>query len=76
MLELFKQGCIAMCIGMGVVLTFLCILIMAMIIMSKIVRYLNKIFPEQSANQQKAKKSKSVDDEQIAAAIAAVMAKI
>ena len=76
MIELFKQGCIAMCIGMGVVLAFLCILILSMIIMSKIVKYLNKIFPEQSPNQLKVQKSKTSDDEQIAAAIAAVMAKI
>ena len=35
-----------MCIGMGFVLCFLFILIVSMMIMSKVVGYLNKIFPE------------------------------
>lgn len=77
-LMLLEEGLIAMCIGMGVVLSFLIILIFAMSIMSKVVGYLNKIFPEVVAAPAK-NKSKSVsnakEDEQIAIAIAAVMAR-
>ena len=40
------DGIIVMCLGMGTVLCFLCLMILAMIIMSKVVLYLNKIFPE------------------------------
>lgn len=61
-----------MCIGMGFVLCFLCMLIVSMMIMSKIVGYLNKIFPE--AVETPKKQVKSGDDEEIAVAIAAVIA--
>ena len=61
-----------MCIGMGFVLCFLCMLIVSMIIMSKVVGYLNKIFPE--AVETPKKQTKSGDDEEIAVAIAAVKA--
>jgi len=75
-LMLLQEGLIAMCIGMGVVLSFLVILIFAMGIMSRVVGYLNKIFPEEVAAPAKAKKSASAkEDEQIAVAIAAVMAR-
>ena len=45
-LELLNQGLTAMGIGMGVVLSFLIILIASMAVMSNVVGYLNKIFPE------------------------------
>ena len=65
-----------MSIGMGFVLAFLCILIVSMTVMSKVVGYLNKIFPEAVEETKKAtKKVASSDDEAIAVAIAAVMAK-
>ena len=44
--ELWMQGLVAMCIGMGTVLSFLCLMIVAMTIMSAVVRKLNQIFPE------------------------------
>ena len=63
-------------IGMGTVLVFLCILIGSMRIMSTIVLYLNKIFPEKVETVQKAvKKVVSNDDEAIAVALAAIMAR-
>lgn len=62
-----------MCIGMGFVLCFLCMLIVSMMIMSKIVGYLNKIFPEAIEEPKKQLKS-SGDDTEIAVAIAAVKA--
>lgn len=65
-----------MCIGMGFVLAFLCVLIGSMSIMSKVVGYLNKIFPEAVEEVKKtAKKIATDDDSVIAAVIAAVMAK-
>lgn len=69
-------GFTLMGIGMGTVLVFLCILIGSMRIMSMIVLYLNKIFPEKVETVQKAvKKVVSNDDEAIAVALAAIMAR-
>ena len=69
-------GFTLMGIGMGTVLVFLCVLIGSMRIMSTIVLYLNKIFPEKVETVQKAvKKVVSNDDEAIAVALAAVMAR-
>lgn len=69
-------GFTLMGIGMGTVLTFLCVLIASMRIMSTIVLYLNKIFPEKVETVQKAvKKVVSNDDEAIAVALAAIMAR-
>lgn len=68
-------GFTLMGIGMGTVLVFLCVLIGSMRIMSTIVLYLNKIFPEKVETVQKAvKKVVSNDDEAIAVALAAIMA--
>lgn len=64
-----------MCIGMGFVLAFLCILIFSMMIMSKVVGYLNKIFPEAVEEVKKVAKKVVDDDSVIAAVIAAVVAK-
>ena len=74
-MELLEEGLIAMCIGMGVVFTFLTVLIIAMHIMSKVVIRLNSIFPEKIEAPAKSKKSAGNEEEQIAVAIAAVMAK-
>lgn len=74
--ENFILGLTLMGIGMGFVLLFLCLLIMSMHIMSKIVLYLNKIFPEKVEVAQKAvKKVISGDEESIAVALAAIMAR-
>ena len=61
-------------IGMGFVLCFLCLLIFSMMIMSKVVGYLNKIFPEAVEEVKKVAKKVVDDDSAIAAAIAAVVA--
>ncbi len=75
-LTLLKEGLITMSLGMGVVFTFLVVLIFAMDIMSKFVGYLNEIFPEVVATPAKSKKtSTAVEDEQIAVAIAAAVAR-
>ena len=75
-LQLLNQGLILMLIGMGVVFSFLCILVFAMGVMSKIVGYLNKIFPELTNSVTKpVKRTNASDEEAIAAAIAIAYAK-
>lgn len=70
-LELLSEGSTLMLIGMGTVFSFLCILICSMFIMSKVVRFLNKIFPEAVVELKTAKKSSSSsNDDEIALAIA------
>lgn len=71
-----ENGLALLLIGMGAVLAFLTVLIFAMGIMSKIVGWLNKIFPEAVEEiKSTAKKVASNVDEAIAVAIAAIMAK-
>ena len=75
--ELLIQGFSVMCIGMGTVVTFLCVTILSMFVMSAVVGKLNQIFPEvlpQSAGGVKKVASSSNDDE-VAAAIVAAMFK-
>ncbi|MEE3350298.1 MAG: OadG family transporter subunit [Candidatus Gastranaerophilaceae bacterium] len=71
--ELWIQGLVAMCIGMGTVLSFLCLMIFAMHIMSAIVKKLNLIFPEVIAQPAGVKKVASSNDEEIAVAILSAM---
>lgn len=71
-----ENGLALLLIGMGFVLAFLTLLIAGMFIMSKVVGWLNKLFPE-AVDEVKttAKKVASNVDEAIAVAIAAIMAK-
>ena len=71
--ELLVEGLSAMLIGMGTVLSFLCLMIISMFIMSKVVRRLNEIFPEAVTATTTAKVSVKSDDSEVAAAIAAAM---
>jgi len=73
--NLWILGLQMMLIGMGFVLSFLCLLIFSMSVMSKVVGYLNKIFPEAVEEVKKVAKKVADDDSAIAVAIAAVMAK-
>ena len=73
--NLWLLGLQMMGIGMGFVLCFLCILIFSMMIMSKVVGYLNKISPEAVEEVKKAVKKAADDDSVIAAVIAAVISK-
>ena len=76
MTEILTEGLSLMLIGMGTVLLFLCIMIVAMKIMSKAVAKLNTIFPEPVAAVAGNKKLKmSGDDSEIAAAIVAALFK-
>ena len=71
-----ENGLALLLIGMGTVLAFLTLLIFCMGIMSRIVGWLNKIFPEAVEDvKSAAKKVASNVDEAIAVAIAAIMAK-
>lgn len=71
-----ENGLALLLIGMGTVLAFLTVLIFAMGTMSKIVGWLNKIFPEAVKEvKTTAKKVASNVDEAIAVAIAAIIAK-
>lgn len=77
LLEIFNEGIAVMCIGMGTVFIFLCIMILAMTCMSKAVAKINTIWPEpvpQVAGSNKKKTTKG-DDSEIAAAIVAAMFK-
>ncbi len=70
------DGLVLLGMGMGFVLCFLVILIFVMGIMTKVVTYLNKIFPEAVEEvKTTAKKVSANVDEAIALAIAAVKAK-
>lgn len=68
-LELWTQGLVAMAIGMGTVLCFLCLMIFAMFIMSAVVKKLNEIFPELIPQAAGVKKVSSSSDEEVAVAI-------
>ncbi len=68
------EGLALLGLGMGFVLSFLCVLIGSMHVMSLIVGYLNKIFPEKIEVVEK-KSVNSSDDAAIAVALAAIMLK-
>ncbi len=75
-LEILENGLVVMLTGMGFVLVFLIILIGVMFVMSLIVKYLNKIFPEAVEEvKTTVKKAATNVDEAIAVAIAAIMAR-
>ena len=76
MSETWINGLMLLAIGMGFVVSFLVILIIAMGAMSKVVGYLNKVFPEAVEEVKTvAKKAAAGIDEAIALAIAASIAK-
>ena len=75
--ELLIEGLSAMLIGMGTVLSFLCLMIISMFIMSGVVKKLNEIFPEvvPAGARVNNKKTANGDDSEIAAAIVAAVFK-
>ena len=73
--SVITEGLTIMCIGVGFVMSFLCVLILSMHVMSLIVEYLNKIFPEQVFEIEKPSKNKTNDDEAIAVALAVIKAR-
>lgn len=69
------EGLVLLGLGMGFVISFLCILIVGMYGMSAIVGYLNKIFPEKVEVVEKKSSKTTNDDAAIAVALAAIMAR-
>ncbi len=63
-----------MIMGMGTVFSFLIILVIAMVITSKVLVYINKFFPEAVVEATAAKPANKSNDEEIAIAIAATKA--
>jgi len=72
--ELWIEGGTTMVVGMGIVFSFLVILVFAIMIMAQVVAYINKICPLPVV-EPKAAKAKSNDESEIALAIALAMAK-
>jgi len=71
---MLNDGLVIVLMGMTTVLTFLCILIVAMSSMYKILLLVNKFFPEVVVEAAPAKKTAVSNDEEIAIAIAATKA--
>ena len=74
--ETLVQGLAVMLVGLGTVLTFLCITIASMFVMAKVVGKLNEIFPElvpQTAGA--SANAASNDEEGIAVAILSALLK-
>lgn len=75
MSENLIEGLTLLAMGMGFVLTFLCTMIISMTIMSKVVGYLNKIFPVVVEGADKKTPAKTIGDD-AAIALALAIAKI
>ena len=52
-ISLLEDGMIILCIGMGVVFSFLIIMVWAMNIMSAVIKKINNIFPEEIPDENK-----------------------
>ena len=75
-LTLLKDGIFVMIIGMGTVFIFLSIMIVAMNLNGKILKIINKYFPEEIPEEKKPnKKTVKSEDEAVALAIACAVAK-
>ncbi len=73
--NLLLEGVVLMLMGMGVVISFLFIMIIGMRLMSKVIAYLNKLFPEVLEETASAAKKASANiDEAIAVVLAAIAA--
>lgn len=71
MSTVLEEGIVIMLTGMGVVFSFLIILIFSMFIMAFIMKVLNKIFPEVVPEQKTVKQKRlGKEEEEIAIAIA------
>lgn len=75
-ITLLKDGIFVMIIGMGTVFIFLSIMIVAMNLNGKILKIVNKYFPEEIPEEKKPnKKTAKSEDEAVALAIACAVAK-
>ncbi|MBR5304578.1 MAG: OadG family protein [Candidatus Gastranaerophilales bacterium] len=71
--EVWVTGGTTMAVGMGIVFSFLVVMVFAMLIMSNVVAWLNKVCPVVVAEVKQAKKAATNDDSTIALVIAAAM---
>ena len=71
--ELWVTGGTTIAVGMGIVFSFLVILVFSMLIMSNVVAWLNKVCPLPVAEVKQVKKA-TTDDSEVAIAIAVAMA--
>ena len=69
-MTLLKEGAIVMVIGMGTVFFFLTIMIGAMNINEKVLKFISKFFPEEVPEVKTTKKKAENSDDEIALAIA------
>ncbi len=67
--QLWAQGSTTLLIGMGIVFTFLVILIFAIMISAKVVKLIDRLFPPLKEEIKPSKKS-STDESEVALAIA------
>ncbi len=67
---LFKDGLIVMVIGMGTVFMFLVLMVYIMELNTKLLKFINKYFPEEIPEVKTAKKKVAGNKDKIAAAIA------
>ena len=74
--SLWATGLTTMVVGMGIVFSFLVLLIFAMLIMTKCVAFVNKICPVAVAESKKTAKVSASDDSEVAAAIAIAYSKM
>ena len=72
--SLWTTGLTTMVVGMGIVFSFLVILVFAINIMVKCVEVVNKLFPLPVEESKTTKKAVKTDDTEIALAIAVAMA--
>ena len=72
---MIQEGLIVTIVGMGTVFTFLTLLVFAMIIMAKVMVFVNKFMPEE-AEKVVAVKKNSNTDEDVAVAIAVAKLKM
>ena len=69
-ITLLKEGTIIMIMGMGTVFFFLVIMICAMNINEKVLKFISKYFPEEVSEVKTTKKKVENSDDEIALAIA------
>ena len=73
--ELFSEGCLIMCIGMGFVFFFLCAMIWVMNFSAVFLKWVAKFMPEEIIEEKSVKKKVTkADDTEIAIAIACAVA--
>jgi len=70
-MQCLNEGSVIMLVGMGIVFSFLAILVLAVMAMAKVVTYLDKICPPPAAPvKTKKAKAKTSSDDEVAVAIA------